>query len=58
MRIRRATADRGSTRSGALATRTGRGPAAQPDARNFEPDALGAVRIRRIDGAVAWKYLD
>jgi hypothetical protein len=28
------------------------------NARNFEPDALGAVRIRRLDGASTWKLLD
>lgn len=26
--------------------------------RNVEPEALGAVRIRRLDGASTWKYLD
>jgi hypothetical protein len=28
------------------------------NARNFEPGALGSVRIRRLDGASTWKYLD
>jgi hypothetical protein len=28
------------------------------NARNFEPDQLGAVRIRRLDGAVTEEYLD
>jgi hypothetical protein len=28
------------------------------NARNFEPSALAAVRIRRLDGASTWKYLD
>ncbi len=28
------------------------------NARNFEPGALGPVRIRRLDGASTWKYLD
>jgi hypothetical protein len=28
------------------------------NARIFEPAALGAVRIRRLDGASSWKYLD
>jgi hypothetical protein len=28
------------------------------NARSFDPDQLGAVRIRRLDGAVSWKYLD
>lgn len=28
------------------------------NARNFEPSALGAVRIRLLDGADTWKYLD
>jgi hypothetical protein len=26
--------------------------------RNFDPDALGAVRLRRFDGANSWTYLD
>jgi hypothetical protein len=26
--------------------------------RNFDPDALGAVCIRRFDGAASWTYLD
>jgi hypothetical protein len=28
------------------------------NARNFEPSIIGAVRIRRLDGAATWKYLD
>jgi len=28
------------------------------NARNFEPDSLGPVRIRRLEGASTWKYLD
>jgi hypothetical protein len=28
------------------------------NARNFEPDTLGTVRIRLLDGASVWKYLD
>jgi hypothetical protein len=28
------------------------------NARNFDPDQLGNVRIRRLDGANTWKYLD
>lgn len=28
------------------------------NARNFGPDELGDVRIRRFDGALTWKYLD
>lgn len=28
------------------------------NARNFEPSVLGAARIRRLDGAATWKYLD
>lgn len=28
------------------------------NARNFEPDVIGDVRIRRLDGARTWKYLD
>ena len=27
------------------------------NARNFEPDALGPVRIRRLDGAASWRFL-
>ncbi len=27
------------------------------NARNFEPDSLGPVRIRLLDGASTWKYL-
>jgi hypothetical protein len=27
------------------------------NARNFEPSALGAVRIRLLDGAASWKYV-
>ena len=26
--------------------------------RNFEPEVIGDVRIRRLDGASSWKYLD
>ena len=26
--------------------------------RNFDPDELENLRIRRFDGAVSWKYLD
>ena len=28
------------------------------NARNFDPSVLGAVRIRLLDGANTWKYLD
>jgi hypothetical protein len=28
------------------------------NARNFEPSTLGNVRIRRLDGAATWQYLD
>ena len=28
------------------------------NARNFEPGSLGSVRIRLLDGASTWKYLD
>lgn len=28
------------------------------NARNMAPEALGTVRIRRLDGASSWKYLD
>jgi hypothetical protein len=27
------------------------------NARNFEPSALGAVKIRLLDGAKTWKYI-
>jgi hypothetical protein len=27
------------------------------NARNFEPDVLGPVRIRRLDGARTWRHL-
>jgi hypothetical protein len=27
------------------------------NARNFDPDALGAVRIQRLDGASTWKVV-
>ena len=26
--------------------------------RNFDPEAVGAVRIRRLDGALTWKFID
>jgi hypothetical protein len=26
--------------------------------RNVDPEILGPVRIRRLDGAATWKYLD
>jgi hypothetical protein len=35
-----------------------RGPRVGINARNFEPDQLGTVRIRRLDGAVTETYLD
>ena len=28
------------------------------NARNFDPSALGSLRIRRFDGADTWTYLD
>jgi len=28
------------------------------NARNFEPGAIESVRIRRLDGASTWKFLD
>jgi hypothetical protein len=28
------------------------------NARNFEPEAIASARIRKLDGAVTWKYLD
>ena len=28
------------------------------NARNFEPDAIASVRVRRLDGASTWKFLD
>jgi len=27
-------------------------------ARNFEPEAIGALRIRRFGGASSWKCID
>jgi len=26
--------------------------------RNFDPDEIGDVRLRRFDGAVSWSYID
>jgi hypothetical protein len=28
------------------------------NARNFEPGSIASVRVRRLDGASTWKYLD
>ena len=28
------------------------------NARNFEPEAIASVRVRRLDGASTWKFLD
>ena len=28
------------------------------NARNFEPGAVDGVRVRRLDGALSWKFLD
>ena len=28
------------------------------NARNFEPGIVGTVRVRKLDGADTWKYLD
>jgi len=28
------------------------------NARLFPPEILAAARVRRLDGAVTWKYLD
>jgi hypothetical protein len=28
------------------------------NARNFDPDMIGGIRIRLLDGANTWKYLD
>ncbi len=28
------------------------------NARNFEPGAIASVRVRRLDGASTWKFLD
>ena len=36
----------------------GRGPRVGINARNFEPEQLGPVRIRRLDGAMTEEYLD
>lgn len=35
----------------------GKGTRTGVNARNFEPSALGAVRIRLLDGAKTWKYV-
>ena len=35
-----------------------RGPRMGVNARNFDPAELGAVRVRRLDGAVTERYLD
>jgi hypothetical protein len=36
------------------------GPASRTgvNARNFDPAAIGPVRIRLLDGAATWKYID
>jgi hypothetical protein len=39
-------------------TSRSRGDRVGINARNFEPDQIGAVRIRRLDGAVKEEYLD
>jgi hypothetical protein len=36
----------------------GAGTSTGVNARNFEPSALGAVKIRLLDGADTWKYVD
>ena len=28
------------------------------NARNFEPGAIDGIRVRRLDGAATWKFLD
>jgi hypothetical protein len=28
------------------------------NARNLEPSSIAAVRVRQLDGASTWKYLD
>jgi len=28
------------------------------NARNFDPEAIASIRVRRLDGATTWKYLD
>jgi hypothetical protein len=28
------------------------------NARNFDPRAIESVRVRRLDGASTWKFLD
>ena len=28
------------------------------NARNLEPEAIASVRVRRLDGAKTWKFLD
>jgi hypothetical protein len=35
-----------------------RSPIVAVNAVNFEPSALAGVRIRRLDGAASWKFLD
>jgi hypothetical protein len=35
-----------------------RGSSMDVNARNFQPEQLGPVRIRRLDGAVTEEYLD
>jgi hypothetical protein len=37
-----------------------RGPASRigVNARNFEPHEVEGVRLRRLDGASTWRYLD
>ena len=38
--------------------RRGAGRRVGVNARNFDPAAMRGVRIRRLDGAKSWKYLD
>jgi hypothetical protein len=39
-------------------TRPGKDSKMGVNARNFEPSAIKSVRVRRLDGASTWKFLD
>jgi hypothetical protein len=50
---------RGSCHCGAVRIEIPRRPNYRGvNARNFEPADIGAVRVRLLDGAKSWKYLD
>ncbi len=38
--------------------RAARGSRIGVNARNFDPRAIESVRVRRLDGASTWKFLD